>query len=231
MKKVCFINGSPKGVDSSSFVLIKEIEKMMGNEDYHKFRIHVASRSKENVNTDFSNMLDSDILIITFPLYYYALPGVLTGFLEGYYKYARTLNTHKQIKVYAVINCGFPEPSHNDTAVQIIENFCSRLNLDWRFAAEIGMGGIIKGTETMPMNGFLKSNIYNGLKAIYTDIQKNEHSHLPNIHAKARFPNWLYLFQGNRGWLTMAKKNGLTKNDLARTPYVKKRNHTNETII
>ncbi len=219
MKKICFINGSPRGINSSSLVLIKELQKMMNNEDYQQYCITVATNAQEDITTSFNTMLDSDILIITFPLYYYALPGLLTGFLEKYDHYVKTMTTSKKIKVYAIINCGFPEPSHNDTAVQFIENFCHRLHLDWRFALEIGMGGIIKGTEAMPMDGFLKFNIYNGLKAIYADIQKNDTPPSPNLHVKARYPNWLYLFQGDRDWLTMAKKNGLTKNDLGRTPY------------
>lgn len=219
MKKVCFINGSPRGIQSSSLVLIKELEKMMSNEEYNKFCITVANSNTHDVTTDFNNMLDSDMLIIAFPLYYYALPGLLTEFLEGYSQYAQRISSSKKSKVYAIINCGFPEPSHNDNAAQIIENFCNRSNFHWRFALEIGTGGIIKGTETMPMQGFFKSNIYNGLKALYTDIQKNENIYLQNLHAKAKFPNWLYLLQGSRGWLTMAKKNGLTKSDLNRTPY------------
>lgn len=219
MKKICFINGSPRGNESSSLVLINELDNMLDHEEHSTSTITVTTSIGKNLISDFNTILDSHVLIIAFPLYYYALPGLLTRFLEEYYQYAQTMNTNHKTKVYAVINCGFPEAFHNDHAAQIIDNFSSRLHFEWRFALEIGAGGILAGTKNIPMKSFLKKNIYNGLTAIATDIKKPSPTSLPNYLAEIRFPNWLYRFQGNRNWITMAKQNGLTRKELAKAPH------------
>lgn len=219
MKKVCFINGSPRGKESSSLLLIDELDKILNHEEYIISTITVTTSTRKNPLPDFNTILDAHILIITFPLYFGSLPGLLTTFLEDYYQYMQTTNRNNQTKVYAIINCGFPEAVHNDHAAQMIEQFCTRLQLEWRFALEIGSGGILGGTKNIPMQSFLKQDIYNGLAAIATDIQTPSLASLPNRLAKVRFPNWLYRFQANRNWITMAKKNGLTEKDLVKAPY------------
>lgn len=213
--KLSVINGSPRGKNSTSTILINELKNMLPK-DYH-CTIHAAAI--KNAGNAFQEMSAADILVFVFPLYYYALPGMLTAFLEEYYAYAASLTNTAPSKVYAIINCGFPEPSHNNQAAEIMRNFALRLDLDWRFALEIGQGPIVEATKTMPLNGFLKKSIYQGLMAIATDMQSPALAAPPNLLVKARYPAFLYRWHGNQNWVQEAAKNGLSKKDLGRMPY------------
>jgi hypothetical protein len=215
MKNICFINGSPRQLNASSLHLINELRKIIGEESFNLSTIQ--ARKTTAINNDFAAILKADALIIAFPLYYYALPGLLLQFLEEYYKYAKTKQINPATNVYAIINCGFPEASHNQHAAKIIENFCRKLGLTWRFAVKIGGGGIIQ--QNMPLQSFLKRNIYKSLDAISLDIKDCKPTSSQNLLINTVFPKWLYLWFATQGWLETAKINGLTKQDLNQAPY------------
>lgn len=221
MSKICFINGSPGGTQSASSLFISEVTKILSaKQNNHSFStIQVIPKPNQNQKISFDPMNQADVWVFAFPLYYYALPGILVEFLEDYAQFAKKNPLSHRPRVYAIVNCGFPEPSHNDHAVKMIESFCTRFNGTWRLAVEVGTGPIVKGTPDMPMNGFLKAKIHQALVMLGEDIATSSTTPHKNLHVKSRIPNWLYLFMGNQNWKTMAKKGGLSEKDLAKAPY------------
>ena len=217
MKKVCFLNGSPQGINSTSFLLIKEMEQLLPDQQFQQTIVNIAACTQQPENI-FQSLLAADSLIIVFPLFYYALPGLLVRFLEDYSVYA-TAKPHNA-SVYAVINCGFPEPEHNHHAAHMIKCFSDEMHLEWRFALEIGCGPMLKSTRSVPMKSFLKKELYQGIQMITNDI-KTPHASAPaNILAKPKFPSWLYRFTGTLNWKQEASKYNLTSKDLEKTPYL-----------
>jgi len=72
-------------------------------------------------------------------------------FLEDYYIYRKNKGEiNKIIRVYTIVNCGFPEPKINTEAIRVIKNFFKRLNLNWRFGIGIGMGEFVGTTKVLP---------------------------------------------------------------------------------
>ena len=224
MKKVCFISGSPRGKESVSTHLLNELNSYISDEQYSKCFIDVKhSSNKNNLENDFKNMKEADIIVIAFPLYVYCLPGLLTRFLEEYYLFMKnTEKLNKRVKVYAIVNCGFPEPEINTEAIRVIKNFCHRLNLNWRFGLSVGMGGMIQGIKEISFMKRIQGKIYNGLKEIKKDMDSETEDKKEDVLAKLTFPSSLYLSIGSKGWIKTAKINGLSQEALYKKPYVDK---------
>jgi hypothetical protein len=148
------------------------------------------------------------------------MPGILTRFLQDYYQY---LIEHEKVsgkaKVYAIVNCGFPEPEINLEAVRVIGSFCRHVNAHFRFGVLIGGGGMLLGAK----GAFFMKKVVNRLRetflTIATDIQREDLPTMDNVAITMNFPRWLYFFMGDRSWISMARKNGLHKKDLYVKPY------------
>lgn len=142
-------------------------------------------------------------------------------FLEDYHKfYIQHGKAAVNAKVYAIVNCGFPEPEINLEAVRVIRSFCHHVNAHFRFGVLIGGGGMLVGAKNAP---FMKKSIRNlndALLTIAKDIESNDLIIVDNIKIAMNFPRRLYLFMGDRGWHALARKNGLKKKDLYKRPYL-----------
>lgn len=222
MKKVCLINGSPKISEAVSLQFLNWLDNMLNEEKYNKGFINLKiSANKNKFEEDFNKLANADIVIISFPLYIYCLPGILMSFLEEYYDFIKKKsNTKKDVRVYAIVNCGFPEPEINNEAIRVIQNFCNRLNLNWRFGVSIGCGPFIGSTKDIPIMKSLSGNVKNALQEVAKDIEANGMNKRDNMLVKPKLPTAFMLKMGASGWIYNAKKNGLKKEDLYRRPYV-----------
>ena len=219
MKKISFINGSPKGKNSLSFKLLNQLGSIIDDEK-NIINVNFKGTYEEKV---FKNIIKSDAIVISFPLYYYCLPGVLLNFIQQFYEYSKNKNINEKcIRVYAIVNCGFPEPQINEEAIKVIKNFCNKTNLYFRFAVSIGSGGFIDATKDLPLFKKDSFNINNALELIKSDIhRKSDKEDLDNIMIKPFLPKALVLFISSKSWYFLSKKNGLGKEELYKKPYLK----------
>jgi hypothetical protein len=63
-----------------------------------------------------------------------------------------------KLDIYCLVNCGFIEGTQNKTAINIMKNFCTRINFNWLFGVVIDGGEFIKGSKEMPLNSRIKKN-------------------------------------------------------------------------
>lgn len=222
MKNIVFISASPKTAEESlSKYLLETVEGLLSNTLIKKRTIDVRkSITHRTTEEDFGILTQADALVIAFPLYFFCLPGILTRFLEDYLNFMKTHEIQsKPMKVYALVNCGFPEPGINLEAARVIQSFCHHINAHFRFAILIGGGGMLLEAKDAP---FLKKtwrNLNDAFAKILQDIQNDTSNAMENICISVKFPRWLYFMMGNRGWKSHMKQNGLTKKDLYRKPY------------
>lgn len=196
MKNVCFINGSPKGKVSNSLFYLKQLEKLMNEKDYNKEYIHVRNSEKGGSENNFNKMEHADIIIIAFPLYVYCLPGILIRFFENYYNYAKHKNIcNRNVRVYTIVNCGFPDPKINTEALMVIENLCERLNLNWRFGIGIGMGEFIGSVKNVPFINTLNKNVFCSIGEIINDIENNSTNKIKNYFVKPKMPKFMFFYR------------------------------------
>ncbi|HWP97328.1 MAG TPA: NAD(P)H-dependent oxidoreductase [Syntrophomonadaceae bacterium] len=222
MKNIVLINASPKvNEPSTSEYLVDAIGKHIDDATTNKFFINVRhSIAKHKTREDFETIFNADAVIIAFPLYIFCMPGILTRFLEDYYKfYIERGEATSNVKVYAIVNCGFPEPEINLEAIRVIKSFCYHINAHFRFGILIGGGGMLHGAKDAPFMKKTLTNLNDAFLTIAKDIENVELNKLENLSIAVNFPRRLFFFMGNRNWYAWARRNGLKKKDLYRKPY------------
>lgn len=216
------VNGSPKINEESVSgllvdMIVNQIDKVTFNTDIVSVR---QSITKNKTREDFETLINADAVIFVFPLYVFCLPGILTRYLEDYYKYFLEQGERQNSqKVYAVVNCGFPESDINLEAVNVIKSFSRHINSCFRFGVQIGGGGMLLAAKGAPFMKKTLRNLNEAFNRIIEDITDQSLQEIENISISMNFPRWLYLFMGNRSWASLARKNGLKKKELYRRPY------------
>lgn len=225
MKNIAFIYGSPK---MDKFSCSREfLGSVMAKFDdsYNKIYIDVPKSIINNSeNDDFQKLINADALILCFPLYFYCLPGVLMRFLQDYYKFYNENSNHKEgVKIYAIVNCGFPEANICTEAVRVIESFSRHIHADFRFGIMSGCGGMMIGAKNAPFMKETENRLDTSFSAIEEDIlteNKADEKYISiSIPVSGFFKKRLfYSFMGHM-WNSDAVKNGLKKADIYRRPY------------
>lgn len=224
MKNVVLVSASPKINEQS---VSKEFLEMAGSQ----INANVVSKtfidvrksiSTHKLSEDFETLSKADVIIISFPLYYFCMPGILTRFLLDYYNFHTVSgNVRNNVKVYAIVNCGFPEPEINLEAVRAIRSFSQHISAEFRFGVLIGGGSMMFAAKNAPFMKKAVQKLSDAFTSIAEDIQHENIAKMDHIYIGVNFPfsRRLYFFMGDRGWITSARKNGLRKKDLYKKPY------------
>jgi multimeric flavodoxin WrbA len=223
MKNFVFVSASPKVNEPSVSELLAHMAgERIDSPEAEKVYIDVRqSIMKRRTEQDFIILSKADAIVIVFPLYVFCMPGILTRFLEDYYKYrCENKIPEANTKVYAVINCGFPESGINLEAARVIRSFSKHIGADFRFGVLIGGGGMILGAKDAPFMKKTVAKLAEAFSAIAADVFNEGGEPPEDVYIEMKFPRRLYLAAGNMGWGVLAKKNGLKKKDLYCRPYL-----------
>lgn len=201
--KICIINASPKVSKSFSDYILKEIKKFLNTEEI--FELHFEKSKPQD--SDIEIIKDMDILLIAFPLYVDTLPSHLISCLSQIEKE----NINKDIKVYAICNCGFFEGDQCDIALKNIECWCNKTGFIWQEGIGIGGGPLYTKLDE---NSKLTKDMKMSLRLIANDIL-NERG-CENSFISPILPRFIYKFLVERLWRSTLKKNGLKKKELFR---------------
>jgi multimeric flavodoxin WrbA len=218
-KSFVIINGSPKTTPNSvSGGLAEHAANLFSNLGAHAETVRIrSSLSQEAGGGSFAAMRSADALLLIFPLYYFCVPSMLMQFLEDYAEYLlREGRPLPDQKVYAIVNCGFPEPDINEEAVRVIKSFAHQISATFRFGVRIGSGGMITEAREAP---FMKKAIAQLDTALMQMAQDTAEAPAEDVSISVSFPRKLYFLMGNRGWYGMARKNNLKKKTLYARPY------------
>lgn len=222
-RKIVLIDASPKVTEASvSDLLTSMVEDHMKGKLYGVKKINVRQSMKKNELTeDYEALLQADAIVFTFPLYIFCLPGILMQYLQDYYDYYQKHKPEaKKVKIYTVINCGFPEAFINEEASRVIKSFSEKVNGIFRFAIMIGGGGMLLGAKDAPFMAKSMQELNSAFSQIAEDIKDENLPNKTNLQIKMNCPDFLYYFMGGRGWISTARKNGLKKKDIYRKPYL-----------
>lgn len=219
-KNVVIVNASPKIGEATVSGALAGMAKDNFTDDVNVSMIDVRkSFSGRQNEKSFGIMCEADALIFIFPLYIFCLPGMLMRFLQDYCRYReQRQESPRSPKVYAAVNCGFPESNINEEAVRVIKSFCKHTGARFRFGILIGGGGMLLGAKDAPFMKKTMAKINEGFSAAAADIASDTPH--DNFYIEMNCPRRLYLFFGNMGWKQLAKKNGLKKKGLYAKPYL-----------
>ena len=166
-------------------------------------------------------MGEADVLVFVFPLYADQLPSGVVETLERFSKFRKGHRLPKDQSVMALVNCGFPEAAHNDTALSVVKRFTELHDLQWLGGLSLGGGGIVDSEKPLQSQGGKVRRIMRVLEMAATAIAKG--LMLPeeakrDIHRQI-LPSWLYRFVGNWGFRKAAKESGISRKQACAKPF------------
>ncbi|MDU5082165.1 hypothetical protein CIW83_15630 [Tissierella sp. P1] len=220
-KKALLLIGSPKKKNSTSESLGNYLLEGLNKKGYISEKLHIISILKDDVEGLFAKVNDADIVIVSAPLYVDSLPSPLIKAFELIGQNRKGMSNSKSQRFISIVNNGFPESFHSNTALKICKIFADNAGFQWLGGLAIGCSPAINGMPIKNLGGMTR-NIVKSLDITIDKIAKNESIPLEaiNLVSKEIIPSWLYTLIANRGWKIQARKFNAHKS-LYIKPYIK----------
>ncbi len=220
MKKIVLVSASPK-TDQSwavSAFLSKRGENILGDENTVVSIIPVRQvLLHHDTAKAYADLSQADAIILLFPLYFFCMPAMLTRFLQDFA--AQYTATNHKTSVYAIVNCGFPEPEINREAMRVVACFAKQMGMRFGGGVMVGCGGMLLGAKDAPFMRPVFEQIDGMLLRAKHDCSSSMPEEPKISSVTVKFPRALYFMAGNAGWKSTARKNHLQVKDLYRRPY------------
>ncbi len=182
--------------------------------------IHNSLKSDESIIKLLSATDRTDLLVIAFPLYVDSLPYKVTQTLEFIAQHRKSKNSKKNQRLTIVVNCGFPEAQHNNTALAICRQFAKEAGFIWEGGLSLGAGASINGRKLSEVQGMARNVIKSlDMAAEVLADGKSVPREAIELMAKPIIPIRAYTLMGGFGWKQQAKKYGADKK-LRDRPYI-----------
>lgn len=222
--KYLLLSGSPRGRSATSYALLHYLGKQLMVTDIEEQLVILSTALRDNAAfTSLLSRIDhADYIILALPLYVDSLPSHVIQFLTRIKEHRRNASSSSSPKFVVMVNSGFPEHSHNELALSILQVFSNEVGFQWISGIPIGGGQILHGSP-LESSGGRGRNAREGLSLLAEAIKNNQP--VPNeIIQKIQkpiIPRWLYLFMAGFGWRIRARKNGISRYVRDR-PYVER---------
>lgn len=132
--KLTVFNGSPRGKNSNSSVIIKWLEEGIRSREGCTLDVYYLNRAE--AHQDYAEIFgSSDGIILVFPLYTDAMPGIVMAFIE---KLAPLTGRMGGKQLGFIVHSGFPEPAHSRYIQRYLELLCGRLGADYSGTCVLG---------------------------------------------------------------------------------------------
>lgn len=208
-KKALLLVGSPKGLAKSTasrraaLLLDALQDRGFAGEKLH---ILAAVRSEEGRASLLSAAERADVVILATPLHVDSLPAPVIRAME--FLSEHRLSEGKPKRFLAMLNCGFPEASQNETALAICRRFAAAMG--WEWAGGIAIGGTGISTASLQKAVALAAEALSRGDPVPEEAVA--------LAAKPAMRTWLYILGGNLMWRWEARRNGV-KVSLRARPY------------
>jgi hypothetical protein len=220
-RRALLLTGSPRGAASVSAAIAAHLGQLLQERGVEVVTesIHRQLRADPELRGLCAALEQADVAGMAAPLYVDSLPGPVTQALETLCR-NRPSETGSGPRWLAIINSGFPEAVHNDTALAICRLFAREAGLQWIGGLAIGGGGMLAGKPLAELGGRAR-NITRAL-AMTADAIAQGRAIPEQAQALARklpIPAWLYRWLADRGFRQEARHRG-TAPRLDDRPYV-----------
>ena len=224
-KSALLLVGSPKCEKSTSnaigtYLMEQLSERGIAWDRAYSYRL---TRTADGRETLVNNANKADILVVASPLYIDSIPSFTIKAMELINEHRRSAESSKDQKLFVIVNNGFPEPAHNQTALEIYQHFARESGIGWAGGARVGWGSAIDGRSLDSVGGMAR-NLKKGLKlaaeALAADTQVSKEAE--NLMSKPFMPLLLAKLMtsvaGGVAWNSQARKNGV-KSRMYDRPY------------
>jgi hypothetical protein len=173
LNKVLLLVGSPKGKNSVSNNIDTYIQDKFQQNDVETQKTFIVKHmNKESLEKLVYEIDDFNLIILIAPLYVDSLPSIVIKLMEEICEHKKIDSTKKQ-NFMTILNSGFPEPNHNDLAIDMCKNFASKSDMGWIGGITIGMGPAL-GDKALEKTGGLSKNLRDGLDMAVNALSENK---------------------------------------------------------
>ncbi len=210
------INGSirSRGVSAS---LLEEVKLLFDGEDISSFHW----KSREEALTSADTFIESNALVLFFGVYFDGVPSHLLGCME---ELEKVISSWKEKpSLYAVINCGYYEVSNTDLSFEILRHWCGRLGIPFKGGIAFGSAGGYLAYRRIAMGEGPKEKLSLVLHDLVSAVKEEREIGIASVDLGMSREE--YFVDGNKGWDIIAKRQGLSKEDLLRAPSFQQDKH------
>ncbi|MHA1248044.1 MAG: hypothetical protein ACTSPE_12010 [Candidatus Thorarchaeota archaeon] len=208
-RQAVLLIGSPRWLRSTSYSLGAYLIEKLEDFDCETIHIHKAIADSRMTQDMVRSVNAADLIILSAPLYVDALPAPVLRAFELIAS-ARGGKPDRPQQFVAILNCGFPETKHNNTAMRICKLFAERVGLTWAGGLAMGMGPAIDG-RPLAKAGRVGKNARDALSLAADALSKGRPVPEEAIKRMAEppMPIRLYTMIGNRTWKKIASRYGM----------------------
>ena len=209
---VLVLVGSPRGLETSTSArLARLLLQAFSSEEWDVEWCHAhAVMQKGDERSRFIELSDrAALILLASPLYVDSLPAPTIAALQTLVAHRAGTGIVTNARSAALLNCGFLEPIHNLTCLQICECFARGARLEWAGGLMVGGGGMT--------NKRIKEALLAAGGSLASDLPVSGFAQ--ESLAAPVMPRWLYILGGNRMWIRQAKKLGVSRKQLRARPY------------
>jgi len=165
LENVLIIIGSPKGKRSASHNFASYLEEQLRNKGAETETAYIVQNQKdEKIKEMVKKARQNELLIMVNPLYIDSIPAITIKFMEEFSRLKEYPPENKH-KLLVIFNSGFPEPHHNNLAIQMCEKFAEETGIQWLGGVSIGMGAAFE-EKSLENAGGMARNLRKGLDQI-----------------------------------------------------------------
>jgi hypothetical protein len=159
-----------------------------------------------------------DLFVLVTPLYVDALPALATHALE--LVAAARASASAPGRFVLLVNCGFPEPEHNRTALRIGAHFARAAGYQWAGGLPFGGGGVVDPRVPLDEQHGPREHLKRGLDAAAASLAKGGSVPPEALAAmvESPFPDAAYRLMGDVGWRYQAWQAGVAQRTLRARP-------------
>ena len=207
--------GSPKGLnESNSARLGRMVTDGLEAAGWRCTPFHLHRLAADDAAAaEASRALDeANLVVLATPLYVDGLPAPVVHALHRMVVHRADADPASVPRFFSIINCGFVEPWQNETAQNMLQQFCDRARLEW-------VGGLSLGAA-----GRANRSVRRAFSLI-VEALRDEVLIPEEVYKLTKYrvmPARLYVLGGNAMWRRLAKKHGAADR-LRATPYARAR--------
>lgn len=204
--------GSPKPTGSTSEVLGRGLIDRLAERGWSA-EVKTARRvyrDPEKISELMEAIEDSQLFIVSFPLYVDSLPAPLIRVFEEVAQHRADQAKAQKQRMVAIVNCGFPEERHNHLALEICRRFARETGFAWAGGLSLGGGGAIDGHPLGEVR-WMARHVIAALDLTADALAVGEPIPDAAIQRMAKPMLWsrLYTWFGDFGWRRQAKEHGM----------------------
>jgi multimeric flavodoxin WrbA len=154
-RRVVLLTGSPRTTTSNSHFLGGYLLERLADRgaDVQEIFVHTTMASSHRRPAALAAIDAADLVVLACPLYVDSLPAPVTAALEHLRAHRRDDPRSAQQRLVALLNCGFPEPEHNATAMAIAAGAARAVGARWAGGLAVGGGEGVIGRQPLTERG------------------------------------------------------------------------------